>query len=108
MAAQLEAAEEQRAELEKLRNDLIAWTSHDLRTPLTSIRAMIEALNDGLVDDEETRARYYRTMRPAANMHRHGICIQVLRLFLVDRCYCKIYCYIIMTYPGPSPNGLAK
>lgn len=63
MAAQLQAAEAQRQELDKLRRDLIAWTSHDLRTPLTSIRAMIEALHDGLVTEPETVQRYYRTIR---------------------------------------------
>lgn len=63
MADQLQEGEAQRAELEKLRRDLIAWTSHDLRTPLTSIRAMIEALHDGVVTDPETTQRYYRTMR---------------------------------------------
>jgi len=63
MAVKLQAAARQQEELEVLRRDLIAWTSHDLRTPLTSIRAMIEALNDDLVTDEATRKRYYRTMR---------------------------------------------
>lgn len=63
MAAQLEQAAADRREVEQLRRDLIAWTSHDLRTPLTSIRAMIEALHDGLVSDEETVRRYYRTIR---------------------------------------------
>ncbi len=63
MADQLQQASEERAEVERLRRDLIAWTSHDLRTPLTSIRVMIEALNDGLVEDEETKSRYYRTIR---------------------------------------------
>jgi signal transduction histidine kinase len=63
MANRLQIASDQREEVEKLRRDLIAWTSHDLRTPLTSIRVMIEALNDGLVEDEETRVRYYRTIR---------------------------------------------
>jgi signal transduction histidine kinase len=37
---------------------LYASISHDLRTPLSSMRAMIEALNDGVVADEETRTRY--------------------------------------------------
>lgn len=63
MAEQLQIASEQRAEVEKLRRDLIAWTSHDLRTPLTSIRVMVEALNDGMVEDDATRNRYYSTIR---------------------------------------------
>ncbi len=63
MAEQLQRAERQRAELEVLRRDLIAWTSHDLRTPLTSIRVLVEALHDGVVDDTETVQRYYRTIR---------------------------------------------
>lgn len=63
MAEQLQGAAAQRQEVEKLRRDLIAWTSHDLRTPLTSIRAMVEALHDGVVTDQETVNRYYRTMR---------------------------------------------
>ena len=63
MAQQLDHAAAQRQEVEKLRRDLIAWTSHDLRTPLTSIRAMVEALHDRVVTDEETTHRYYRTIR---------------------------------------------
>ncbi len=63
MAAQLQQAANEREELENLRRDLIAWTSHDLRTPLTSIRAMIEALHDGVVEDPQTVQRYYRTIR---------------------------------------------
>ncbi len=63
MAAKLEIADQKRKEIDSLRRDLIAWTSHDLRTPLTSIRVMVEALNDGLVEDDENRQRYYRTIR---------------------------------------------
>ncbi len=63
MAAQLEEAARKRQELEVLRRDLIAWTSHDLRTPLTSIRVMVEALHDGLVTDPEMVQRYYSTIR---------------------------------------------
>ncbi|UCG25408.1 MAG: HAMP domain-containing protein [Chloroflexota bacterium] len=63
MAAQLQQAEQERRELETLRRDLIAWTSHDLRTPLTSMRVMVEALHDGIVEDDATRQRYYRTIR---------------------------------------------
>jgi len=63
MAEQLQQAEQERAEVEQMRRDLIAWTSHDLRTPLTSIRVMIEALHDGVVTDPEAVQRYYRTIR---------------------------------------------
>jgi signal transduction histidine kinase len=63
MAAQLQQAAQDREQLEQMRRDLIAWTSHDLRTPLTSIRAMIEALHDGVVADPQMVQRYYRTMR---------------------------------------------
>ncbi len=62
MAEKIQQTEIEREELEKLRRDLIAWTSHDLRTPLTSIRVMIEALNDGVVTDETTKKRYYQSM----------------------------------------------
>jgi signal transduction histidine kinase len=35
------------------RRQLVAWASHDLRTPLASLRAMVEALEDGLASQEE-------------------------------------------------------
>lgn len=46
--------------LESSRRELVAWVSHDLRTPLAGLRAMAEALEDGMVDDP---ARYHRQMR---------------------------------------------
>ena len=61
MAAQLQAVEAKQKTLDTLRRDLIAWVSHDLRTPLTSIRAILEALADGIVDDPATIQRYLRT-----------------------------------------------
>lgn len=48
--------------VEASNRELIAWISHDLRTPLTAIRAMVEALEDGIVSDVDTIARYYRTL----------------------------------------------
>ncbi len=63
MAARLEAAEQKQRELDALRRDLIAWVGHDLRTPLTSTRAILEALSDGLVEDTETVQRYLHTAR---------------------------------------------
>jgi signal transduction histidine kinase len=45
MAARLE-------ELFDARRQLVAWASHDLRTPLASMQAMLEALEDGLAEPE--------------------------------------------------------
>lgn len=61
MARQLETAAQKQRELDSLRRDLIAWVGHDLRTPLASIRAIVEALADGVVEDPQTAARYLRT-----------------------------------------------
>jgi signal transduction histidine kinase len=61
MAAQIQAADLKQRELERLRTDLIAWVGHDLQTPLASIRAILEALADGVVDDPETVQRYLAT-----------------------------------------------
>ncbi len=46
--------------LEQSRRELVSWVSHDLRTPLAGLRAMTEALEDGLVDDP---SRYHAQMR---------------------------------------------
>ncbi|MFI6869845.1 sensor histidine kinase [Nocardia sp. NPDC050406] len=40
---------EQERAAERSRRELVAWVSHDLRTPLAGIRAMGEALSDGVV-----------------------------------------------------------
>jgi signal transduction histidine kinase len=49
--------------VETQRRDLITAVSHDLRTPLASLRAMIEAIDEGVVDDPETLRRYASEMR---------------------------------------------
>ncbi len=61
MAAQLEATARKQQELDTLRRDLVAWAGHDLRTPLASIRVIVEALADGMVQDPPTVERYLRT-----------------------------------------------
>lgn len=46
---------------EQSRRELVAWVSHDLRTPLAGIRAMAEALEDGVVNDpKEIRGYAHR------------------------------------------------
>lgn len=53
--------------VESSRRELVAWVSHDLRTPLAGIRAMVEALEDGVVDDAPTVGRYHATIRLEAD-----------------------------------------
>lgn len=62
MTARLGTAREQEEQLNRMRRDLIAWVSHDLRTPLTSIRARVEALTDGVVREDEV-PRYLASIR---------------------------------------------
>ena len=61
MAEQLQAVDQKQRELESLRRDLIAWVSHDLQTPLTSMRAILEALSDRVVEEPEMVSRYLLT-----------------------------------------------
>lgn len=60
MAARLKQADDDGRALDAARRDLVAWASHDLRTPLASLRAMIDSLAEGVVSDPETVARYLR------------------------------------------------
>lgn len=45
-------------ELNRMRRDLIANVSHELKTPITAIRAMAEALHDDMVKDPQARRTY--------------------------------------------------
>ncbi len=63
MARALEVAAKREREMEGARRDLIAAVSHDLRTPLASTRALVEALADGVASDPETQARYLHSAR---------------------------------------------
>ncbi len=49
--------------LDASQRELVAWMSHDLRSPLAGIRAMAEALEDGVVADPTDVNTYYRGIR---------------------------------------------
>ncbi len=53
----LEESRQREAAVESARRELVSWISHDLRTPLASMRAMAEALEDGMAADVPL---YYR------------------------------------------------
>jgi signal transduction histidine kinase len=48
---------------EQSRRELVAWISHDLRTPLAGLLAMAEALEDGVVSDRDDVRSYAAQMR---------------------------------------------
>ncbi len=60
--AALQAVERDRA-VEGSRRELVAWVSHDLRSPLAGIRAMAEALADGVVAEPGDVERYHEQLR---------------------------------------------
>jgi signal transduction histidine kinase len=53
------AMTERERALERSRRELVAWVSHDLRTPIAGIRAMVEALDDGVVAEPDDVRRYH-------------------------------------------------
>ncbi|MFE9696219.1 sensor histidine kinase [Streptomyces sp. NPDC006270] len=59
-SAKLVSSRERERALETSRRELVAWISHDLRTPLAGLRAMAEALEDGMAADS---GRYLRQIR---------------------------------------------
>lgn len=66
MAASIQEAFERRDSAEAERRQVIAALSHDLRTPIASIRAMVEAIDEGIVSDPTTVQRYIHTVRAEA------------------------------------------
>jgi signal transduction histidine kinase len=59
----LNAARQRERALEASRRELVAWVSHDLRTPLAGLRAMAEALEDQVVVDPRTISQYHTQIR---------------------------------------------
>jgi len=53
--------------LEASRRELVAWVSHDLRTPLAGLRAMAEALEDQVVTDPREVSHYHSQIRRETN-----------------------------------------
>lgn len=62
MAARLKTSLEQQQLAQQKKQELIAGMSHDLKSPLTSIRAYTEALLDGVAKDEAAQQRYLQTI----------------------------------------------
>ena len=85
-SARLEQSRGRERALEASRRELVAWVSHDLRTPLAGIRAMAEALADGVVDDVGTVARYHAGLRREADR----LTVMVDDLFELSRVHASV------------------
>jgi two-component system phosphate regulon sensor histidine kinase PhoR len=59
--------------LESLRRDFMANVSHELKTPLSSIKAYTETLRNGAVDDAETRSRFLQRIEEQSERLHHLI-----------------------------------
>ncbi|MDD4716406.1 MAG: HAMP domain-containing sensor histidine kinase [Oscillospiraceae bacterium] len=66
MAARLKASVELLQQHEQSRKELLVGVSHDLRSPLTSIRAYVEGLLDGVAKTPEAQRGYLKTIKGKA------------------------------------------
>lgn len=62
MAVRLKKSLTEQQREQQRKQELIAGMSHDLKSPLTTIRAYTEALLEGVAPDEPTRQRYLQTI----------------------------------------------
>ena len=73
MAAKLETSTAQQKKDEANRRELIAGISHDLRTPLTSIKGYLEGIETGVATTPEMREKYFAIIKNKAADMEHII-----------------------------------
>ncbi len=63
MRSELKQSIERQVQYENSRKELISSISHDLKTPMTSIKGYVEGILDGVANTEEKRERYLKVIR---------------------------------------------
>jgi two-component system phosphate regulon sensor histidine kinase PhoR len=69
--------------LERLRHDFVANVSHELKTPLSVIKACVETLLDGAVDDPDHRGPFLERIDEQAN-RLHALILDLLSLARIE------------------------
>ena len=90
MSANLHAALDQQADMEEQRRQFIGAIAHDLRTPLFTLRAYLDGLNDGLATSPQKTSQYLQACRASANA--------------LDRLVTDLFGYARMEYLGQQPR----
>lgn len=67
MRLRLKENAEEKAENEKKQKELVSNISHDLKTPITSIKGYVEGIMDGVANTPEKMDKYIRTIYNKAN-----------------------------------------
>ena len=67
MRLQLKENAEEKLQNEKKSKELVSNISHDLKTPITSIKGYVEGIMDGVADTPEKMNRYIKTIYNKAN-----------------------------------------
>ncbi|MDD4699768.1 MAG: HAMP domain-containing sensor histidine kinase [Oscillospiraceae bacterium] len=91
MAARLKTSVERSQQHEQSRKELLAGISHDIRSPLTSIRAYVEGLLDGVAKTSEAQRKYLETIKSKSDD--------------IDRMVAKIFLFSKMEL-GDYPDNL--
>ncbi len=62
MAEKLKTTEEEKRKIEESKTRMLADLSHDIKTPITTICGYSRMLNEGMIEDDDKRQRYYDTI----------------------------------------------
>ncbi len=69
--------------LERLRQEFVANVSHELKTPLTVMKACVETLQDGAVEDPEARGPFLQLIAEGAE-RLHALILDLLSLARIE------------------------